>query len=392
MTDKATIIQLLQLTGRPGIQRVICYLEGSDFFTTGCHTHHLGPGGLARHSLEVHHLMDAARALPQDTATIVAILHDIGTAKHPAAQGIPGHGARSVAILQQLCGLQLTDQEAEAILYHMTPAAPQIQGNQIARILCRADQTSAITDRQKQHTPGQKPPPEYAPRFKTAQFLPIKEMVLELAEKMPQPLQQEAIFDIIMQFPRMRRFEAFNTIAEAYNLPAETLAQGLYFAHYHGHYKSVDERDKAAALFKIALKDQVMPPPDLAFYNEICSAPAAVLQLFRGCSIEEYETQLYGLSWSLSQGVAEFFAWRDNTGDRGRVVLTTTIKASEALAAYSQEGDHEIVADIQNSTHKVEIFSREPSPALYKYLDLKVRKDLQKMGINPNQDLIISSF
>ena len=48
------IMSLLKEVERPGMDRVIWYLENSDFFRARCHSHHEFSGGLAVHSLGVY--------------------------------------------------------------------------------------------------------------------------------------------------------------------------------------------------------------------------------------------------------------------------------------------------------------------------------------------------
>ena len=144
MTTKNRIIDTLLATKRWNVEKVVAYLEESDFFTAQPHRHHREEGGLARHSLEVYHTMKmTGKWLNADSVAVVALLHDIATARHPAAEGISGHGRKSVVILEYLCDFPLKDTERDAILYHMHPSAKEIEYNPLAQCLCYADSTSA---------------------------------------------------------------------------------------------------------------------------------------------------------------------------------------------------------------------------------------------------------
>jgi len=144
MTDKERIEELLRSSGRRNIERVITYLNESDFYTAHPARHHLQPGGLARHCLEVYETMRSnACWMMIDSIIITALLHDIATASHPATSDYHGHGRRSVAILEEVCDFPLQDEERSAILYHLHPDAKEIKYNPLALCLCFADGLSA---------------------------------------------------------------------------------------------------------------------------------------------------------------------------------------------------------------------------------------------------------
>lgn len=146
-------IKLLKSTKRPGVNDLIKYLEGSDFFTAPASTVYHGsyPGGLLEHSLNVYNclvyeyenLKDSDFKLPtisEDSLIIVSLLHDVCKAncyvestrnvkneqtgqweKVPFYKREPlfpmGHGGKSVFIAQQF--IQLSPEEAQAIYWHM---------------------------------------------------------------------------------------------------------------------------------------------------------------------------------------------------------------------------------------------------------------------------------
>lgn len=83
--NKKQIIELLQSTGRPGMDRFIEWLDSkTDFFDAPASTkYHLAcRGGLAMHSLNVYQLLKSKTEqgllnLRDDTIKITALLHDI---------------------------------------------------------------------------------------------------------------------------------------------------------------------------------------------------------------------------------------------------------------------------------------------------------------------------
>lgn len=136
--------------GRRGDKTVLCYLEEYGFFTAPASTKYHGafPGGLCCHSINVanevldmltqHRLEDEYL---KASAVTCALPHDIckagayrRTTKRQRVQdgkwqdapayeyddsGLPlGHGEKSLFLLQRL-GMELTDQEAAAIRWHM---------------------------------------------------------------------------------------------------------------------------------------------------------------------------------------------------------------------------------------------------------------------------------
>lgn len=132
--NKRKIIGLLKSTGRPGVDRVIKYLEDNNFFEmpSSLKRHHNWEGGLAQHCLGVYdRLSKTGVELPQDSKILTSFLHDICKARKTFKDKngvwkerkeeelhIPGHGYRSVKILEKL-GLDLNSEEKRAIRWHM---------------------------------------------------------------------------------------------------------------------------------------------------------------------------------------------------------------------------------------------------------------------------------
>ena len=144
--DKTRIIELLKGTGRPGIERLVEWMETkSDFFTAPASTkYHLHcKGGLARHSLNVYERLKAKvdsglLELKDDTVVITTLLHDVCKANFYAVQkrnrkidgqwqeveewGIDeklpiGHGEKSCYIVQSF--MRLSPEEFAMIRFHM---------------------------------------------------------------------------------------------------------------------------------------------------------------------------------------------------------------------------------------------------------------------------------
>lgn len=133
--NKERIESLLRSTGREGIENVIKYLDENDFYEipSSLTRHHNWPGGLAEHCLGVYdRLRMTGDELPEDSVIIVSLLHDICKARkiYKNKNGkwserpdnelhFPGHGIRSVKLLEKTCGVDLTQDEKNAIRWHM---------------------------------------------------------------------------------------------------------------------------------------------------------------------------------------------------------------------------------------------------------------------------------
>lgn len=135
LKNKERINTLLKSTGRKGIENVLDYLEKNHFYTlpSSLHRHHNWTGGLAQHCLGVYdRLKVTGEGLPEDSVILTSLLHDICKVRkiyrgpdgqweerHDGELHYKGHGSRSVKLLENTCGLQLTPDERKAIRFHM---------------------------------------------------------------------------------------------------------------------------------------------------------------------------------------------------------------------------------------------------------------------------------
>lgn len=132
--NKERFIFLLDNVKRNGIENVKDYLEKNDFFNmpSSLHRHHNWEGGLTQHCLGVYdRFSQTGPSLPPESIILTSLLHDVCKARklYKNKKGewkervedqlhIPGHGNRSVKILEKL-GLELTPEEKKAIRWHM---------------------------------------------------------------------------------------------------------------------------------------------------------------------------------------------------------------------------------------------------------------------------------
>lgn len=151
---KERIINLLGNTERKGIDRVIKYMEETDFFVAPASTKYHGnyDGGLAEHSLNVYELLQEKNkkfdlGLSDDTVAIVSLLHDFCKINfynkqecwrkndknrwesyegYKVIDDFPiGHGEKSVIMLQNF--IRLTKEEMLMIRWHMGNTEPKEQ-------------------------------------------------------------------------------------------------------------------------------------------------------------------------------------------------------------------------------------------------------------------------
>ena len=151
---KEEFIKLLKSTNREGIDKLIEFLEKSDFFTAPASTkfHGAYEGGLAEHSFKVYEILKykvqncvTDIQVPEETIIISALLHDICKANfyktdyrnaknsfgewekvpyYTVDDTIPyGHGEKSVMMLTEY--IKLTNDEKYSIRWHMGFTEPK---------------------------------------------------------------------------------------------------------------------------------------------------------------------------------------------------------------------------------------------------------------------------
>ena len=148
------IISLLNKTNRPGMDKLISFLQKSDFFKAPASTRFHGAfeGGLAQHSMKVYEILKEkvkTSVIPLDikeeSILIIGLLHDIckvnfykvdyRNAKnslgvwekvpyYAVEDTIPyGHGEKSVMMISEY--IKLTNEEKYAIRWHMGYTEPK---------------------------------------------------------------------------------------------------------------------------------------------------------------------------------------------------------------------------------------------------------------------------
>ena len=143
---KEEFIKLLKEIDREGMDKLIEFLEHSDFFIAPASTRFHGAfeGGLLEHSMKVYEILKQ-KAGDSDSVRIIALLHDICKANfykvdyrnaknelgvwekvpyYTVDDTIPyGHGEKSVMMLSEF--IKLTPEERYAIRWHMGFTEPK---------------------------------------------------------------------------------------------------------------------------------------------------------------------------------------------------------------------------------------------------------------------------
>lgn len=136
---KEEILNLLKQINRDGMEKLIEFLENSDFFEAPASTRYHGAwkGGLAAHSMKVYEILKT-KTEDNDSVKIVALLHDIckvnyyktdfrNVKNNGVWEQVPyytvddtipyGHGEKSVMMITEY--MKLTPEEKYSIRWHM---------------------------------------------------------------------------------------------------------------------------------------------------------------------------------------------------------------------------------------------------------------------------------
>jgi HD domain len=151
---KEEFINLLKDIDRPGMDKLLEFLEKSDFFTAPASTrfHGAREQGLVEHSLKVYEILKEKTKhspisidIPEESVRIIALLHDICKTNfykidyrnvknslgvwekapyYTIEDTIPyGHGEKSVMMITEF--MKLTNEEKYAIRWHMGFTEPK---------------------------------------------------------------------------------------------------------------------------------------------------------------------------------------------------------------------------------------------------------------------------
>lgn len=206
--------------------------------------------------------------------------------------------------------------------------------------------------------------PEQAADLFRFQVLEQVRAGVEAARNEPQPLTADALTRILCAYGGNNGVWAlFTHIVIQCRLTPAAFASGLAHAYTVGRA----DRETALVCFNAADRRQMMGAAELAAFDALPER----LTIFRGCSVDEHRAGVYGLSWTVSREIAEFFAWRFDAADRGRVVVSCEIPRADVLALFNPDTEQEIITDVHAPACSVEVVAWEPSALYWDYMKRK---------------------
>ena len=122
--NRERIIELIKsIPKRVNTHKLLYFLDHSGYYYLyGSFKHHTYKGGLAQHSLEVmDYALENNKTCSRESIILAALLHDLCKTKYEFPEGVEfhGHGTKSVAIIDEFIQYPLSEEEHNAIRYHM---------------------------------------------------------------------------------------------------------------------------------------------------------------------------------------------------------------------------------------------------------------------------------
>lgn len=165
------------------------------------------------------------------------------------------------------------------------------------------------------------------------------------------------------------RWELFSNLAENGRLSDEAFNVGLAIAWIEG--KGTGDY-RAISYFMRCKKEVIMDEEELAYYD---SLPDKVT-LYRGCSVEEYEDDAFGISWTTSREVAEFFAFRCEQEDTA--VYSMEVDKNDIRAVFLSRNEFEA---IYLDCDEVTLVTDKPTELYNNYMIKKRQQDKLRIDI-----------
>lgn len=205
--------------------------------------------------------------------------------------------------------------------------------------------------------------PEQAAAFLRFETLERVRAGVLAARREPQPLTADALGRLLIRYGgNFGIWALFTEIVRNCRVTPDAFASGLADAYTMGHA----DRETALLLFQWANRRDIMNADDLAVFDAL----PLRLTVYRGCSVEEHRAGVFGLSWTLNRAIAEFFAWRFDAADRGRVVVCTQITRPDVLAYFNTRREQELICNVEaGPSQPVELIAREPSALYWDYMN-----------------------
>jgi len=156
--------------------------------------------------------------------------------------------------------------------------------------------------------------------------------------------QKELITDALIKCDSWDRFPTFLEITEEMDLEGE-----LYWFALKECYSTCDNNYQFRHMIKDAFKrpephrEILMSKKERDYLEKLPDT----FTIYRGMTVEEYESGDYGVSWSLKESVARFFIekYRRNfdTQDIPKTIHQLTIKKEDVIAYFGERKEFEII-------------------------------------------------
>ena len=176
------------------------------------------------------------------------------------------------------------------------------------------------------------------------------------ARQMAEPLSAGNVEHLLCRWAGNRtRWGFFTWIASTFELTADAYATGLRMAYTTGQPQN--RYDALRCFHVVRDKRKLMNAEELRTLQEL----PARFTIYRGCSIDEHNSHVYGSSWTTERSVADFFAWRFDKQDSSRCVVSCMIDKEQVLAYFAERQEHEVVADIIGTAAGVKLEATAPT-------------------------------
>ena len=176
------------------------------------------------------------------------------------------------------------------------------------------------------------------------------------AMRMAEPLSADNVEHLLCKYANTRtRWDFFTQIASTFEMTADAYATGLRSAYTTGQPQN--RYDALRCFHAVRDKRKLMNAAELRTLQDM----PARFTIYRGCSIDEYNSHVYGSSWTTERSVADFFAWRFDKQDSSRCVVSCMIDKERVLAYFAERREHEVVADIIGTAAGVKLEATAPT-------------------------------
>lgn len=152
-------------------------------------------------------------------------------------------------------------------------------------------------------------------------------------------------------------WDSFLRLCELTNYSRKACGEGFAFAFT---MRLVPPKEALPFLKEPSIHPFIMSEEEKEYLDNL---PSHVL-VYRGASKKAFEKRKYGISWTTSQEIAEFFAFdRQNNGDG--IVLSAEVDKDKILAFFNGRKEYEVI--IEPTDIEPKVFLAKPTDMLEEY-------------------------